>query len=442
MSNDTPTSGPTIFLNYSDASAKPSTQYLSNYGNYIQHIALAILLTIVILIVILGNTLIILAVITTRRLRTVTNCFVMSLAVADWLVGICVMPPAVAYALIGVWELGWILCDIWISLDVLLCTASILSLCAISIDRYFAVTQPLRYSRNRRSKRLAFGMILIVWISSLLITCPPIFGWYEHGKHNGKICRYNKNTGYVIFSAMGSFFIPMVVMIYVYIKISCVVAQRHDQLAHVDTSHPRKNQKLIYNTKEESDLDRGSSECEDTNLRGQSNHCPESPHHNVQAKKQPIVQSRSFRSNYSFNHTNDSLPPTQTASLYRSNFPLRQSRPESLTLDTSVLNFEPASRVSSFRRETKTAQTLSIVIGGFIACWLPFFIFYVLTPFINTNEVNTLIMSYLTWLGWINSAINPFIYAFYSPDFRLAFWRLTIRHFTKNNRQNMAMQQK
>ncbi|KAJ8960002.1 hypothetical protein NQ318_009438 [Aromia moschata] len=62
---------------------------------------------------------------------------------------------------------------------------------------------------------------------------------YEPGKHEGNTCRYNKNTGYVIFSAMGSFFIPMVVMVYVYVKISCVVAQRHDQLAHIDTAHPR-----------------------------------------------------------------------------------------------------------------------------------------------------------------------------------------------------------
>lgn len=57
---------------------------------------------------------------------------------------------------------------------------------------------------------------------------------YEPGRHKDKTCRYNRNTGYVIFSAMGSFFIPMVVMVYVYARISCVVAQRHDQLAHID----------------------------------------------------------------------------------------------------------------------------------------------------------------------------------------------------------------
>lgn len=77
-------------------------------SNHVQQIALAILLSIVIVIVIFGNTLVILAVMTTRRLRTVTNCFVMSLAVADWLVGICVMPPAVAYTLMGKYKAKFI----------------------------------------------------------------------------------------------------------------------------------------------------------------------------------------------------------------------------------------------------------------------------------------------------------------------------------------------
>lgn len=59
------------------------------------------LFCLLIITVIVGNTLVILSVITTRRLRTVTNCFVTSLAVADWLVGIFVMPPAVIEFLVG-----------------------------------------------------------------------------------------------------------------------------------------------------------------------------------------------------------------------------------------------------------------------------------------------------------------------------------------------------
>ncbi|KAJ9587738.1 hypothetical protein L9F63_018827, partial [Diploptera punctata] len=382
----------------------------------------------------IGNTLIIVAVMTTRRLRTVTNCFVMSLAVADWLVGIFVMPPAVAFRLMGNWELGPILCDMWISLDVLLCTASILSLCAISVDRYLAVTQPLNYSRRRRSKRLALLMILAVWLAALAITCPPIFGWYDPDHHKNKTCRYNHNKGYVVFSAMGSFFIPLTVMVYVYARISCVVAQRHNQLTALDSGDQRST-RLVSNH-EESDAERASSECEDGN--NISSRCPSiatsdgvqftghnhHSHHYHHHHHHHIQSQRPLRSHYGYcpptcPDVHPPPPPSRTSFYTRSS-----SRPESLSLD-------PTSRVSSFRRESKTAQTLSIVVGGFVACWLPFFVSYILTPFVNVPDM---LMNFLTWLGWINSAINPFIYAFYSPDFRIAFWRLTFRHCTTPRR--------
>lgn len=43
-------------------------------------------------------------------------------------------------------------------------------------------------------------------------------------------CEYNENKAYVVFSAMGSFFVPLTVMLYVYARISCVIAQRHENL--------------------------------------------------------------------------------------------------------------------------------------------------------------------------------------------------------------------
>ncbi|XP_075210928.1 putative G-protein coupled receptor No18 [Lycorma delicatula] len=354
-----------------------------------QEICLIALFSIFIIVTVVGNALIIGAVATTRRLRTVTNCFVMSLAVADWLVGIFVMPLAVASHLMGKWELGWLLCDIWISLDVGLCTASILSLCAISIDRYFAVTQPLNYSRRRRSKRLALLMILFVWFSALAITCPPIFGWYDPERNKDKKCGYNQNRGYVIFSAMGSFFVPLTVMLYVYARISCVIAKRHVNLDALNNGvttthyHARHYSRKFISNHEESDLERGSSESEEA-----------------------VRIAR--------------LAPVGVSTRISDNRTLRFS--------------DTATRVSSFKRESKTAQTLSIVVGGFIACWLPFFVVYLASPFLEQGTIPQLLMTVLTWLGWLNSAINPFIYAFYSPDFRLAFWRLTLRHCSSKPR--------
>lgn len=88
-------------------------------------------------------------------------------------------------------------------------------------------------------------------------------------------------------------------------------------------------------------------------------------------------------------------------------------------------------RVSTTKRDTKTTKTLTMVMGGFIACWLPFFVYYLLIPFLPPAAVSEGLMSFLTWVGWVNCAINPFIYAFYNPDFRTAFWRLTCKRICK-----------
>lgn len=102
---------------------------------------------------------------------------------------------------------------------------------SVHFSRYLAVTQPLVYSRRRRSKRLAGAMIIVVWILAGAIASPPLLGCFpDHQKMNATICSYNMETSYVVFSAMGSFFLPMLVMLYVYARISCVIARRHKHL--------------------------------------------------------------------------------------------------------------------------------------------------------------------------------------------------------------------
>jgi len=94
---------------------------------------------------VLGNVLVVLAVLRESSLHSATNYFITSLAVADCLVGLVVMPfSAIQEAMDGKWIFGADVCDLWHSLDVLASTASILNLCVISLDRYWAILNPVR----------------------------------------------------------------------------------------------------------------------------------------------------------------------------------------------------------------------------------------------------------------------------------------------------------
>lgn len=85
-----------------------------------------------------------------------------------------------------------------------------------------------------------------------------------------------------------------------------------------------------------------------------------------------------------------------------------------------------------FLKEQKTAKTLAVVVGGFVLFWLPFFIMYVIPPEVYVFNPQTAVL--ITWLGYCNSVINPFIYAYCSKQFRTAFWNLTFGAFIKTGK--------
>lgn len=137
----------------------------------------------IIVTAILGNVLVIASVRRHRKLRVPTNRYVVSLAAADLLVAICAMSFNASVLLSGKWIFGRFMCDMWNSLDVYFSTASILHLCCISVDRYYAILRPLEYPAIM--KRITVTcMLASAWTLPALISFIPIFmGWYSTEKH-------------------------------------------------------------------------------------------------------------------------------------------------------------------------------------------------------------------------------------------------------------------
>lgn len=137
------------------------------------------LLIFIIFMSISGNILVCIAIYTDRRLRKLGNLFLASLAVADLFLASLVMTFAVANDLLGYWPFGDTFCEIWIASDVMCCTSSIINLCAISLDRFIHIKDPLRYE-NWMTKKVIISSVTAIWSVSALVSFLPIsLGWHR-----------------------------------------------------------------------------------------------------------------------------------------------------------------------------------------------------------------------------------------------------------------------
>ncbi|XP_032326943.1 alpha-1A adrenergic receptor isoform X6 [Camelus ferus] len=195
--------------------------------NISKAILLGVILGSLIIFGVLGNILVILSVACHRHLHSVTHYYIVNLAVADLLLTSTVLPFSAIFEILGYWAFGRVFCNIWAAVDVLCCTASILGLCIISIDRYIGVSYPLRYPTIVTQKR-GLMALLCVWALSLVISVGPLFGWRQPAPEDETICQITEEPGYVLFSALGSFYVPLAIILVMYCRVY-VVAKRESR---------------------------------------------------------------------------------------------------------------------------------------------------------------------------------------------------------------------
>uniref|UniRef100_UPI0035902E12 beta-1 adrenergic receptor-like n=1 Tax=Myxine glutinosa TaxID=7769 RepID=UPI0035902E12 len=317
------------------------------------------------IITVAGNILVIGAISSNKRLmQGVTNWFLSSLACADLLIGAVIMPLYASLLITGYWSAGSTMCAVWTSIDVLSTTASIETLCAIAIDRYVAITSPLRY-QSIMTRRRAYIIIICVWLISATISVVPIhLGWWRSDDPAAQTCYddptccdFITNKYFAVISSAISFYIPHIIMIFVYNR---VLKEAERQFVHGINLFC-----LIYVW----------------------------PKKSIEAKEKLMC--------FSLFQVVMFLHQDKHIGVNKQN---RQDQTKNRTMSIS---------------EKRALKTLSLVMGVFIMCWLPFFIANILQVLCDSCIPN-LVFSFLGCLGYLNSTFNPFLYA-RNPEFMAAY---------------------
>ncbi|XP_062239961.1 alpha-2 adrenergic receptor [Platichthys flesus] len=398
---------------------------------------IAALVSFLILFTVVGNILVVIAVLTSRALKAPQNLFLVSLATADILVATLVMPFSLANELMGYWYFGKVWCGIYLALDVLFCTSSIVHLCAISLDRYWSVTQAVEYNLKRTPKRVKC-IILIVWLISAIISSPPLISIDSHSDLSSlPQCELNDDTWYILSSSIASFFAPCVIMVLVYIRIYQVAKTRTRAMSGKD---PRPDGA----TQTENGLSKATSPFNGEKENGHCQ-CPPTPSQptvtvGAQTEDADMEESSSSEGKGHKPQHQDSeraKSPSQKKSPLTKQ-PSRIARVSNKSMDLFASRRKRrrcsfARKKVSQAREKRFTFVLAVVMGVFVVCWFPFFFSYSLYGVCRDScKIPDPLFKFFFWIGYCNSSLNPAIYTIFNRDFRRAFQKILCKTWKKS----------
>uniref|UniRef100_A0A3Q1JW15 Muscarinic acetylcholine receptor n=1 Tax=Anabas testudineus TaxID=64144 RepID=A0A3Q1JW15_ANATE len=393
--------------------------------NVAELVLVAMVTTSISITTVLGNTLVILSIKVNRRLRTVNNYFLLSLAVADLIVGLLSMNLYSLYLLRGHWPLGAVLCDAWLVLDYVVSSASVMNLLIISLDRYFCVTRPLSYPA-RRTGRMAGLMIGAAWLTSFILWAPTILSWQTVGEKRGVpdghcYILLLASPAATLGTTLASFYLPALIMIVLY---SCLSAASHRRLSALQPQrHALGTSGLFLEDFLLSSLSPNQSECSTSKPR-KKRRASRGP--GDMSEVRPSPQQHQPQS--SPRHTRDSdCNKTETES--SSSTDLHRTASAALSACPSFRSQESRRRRVMARERRVTKTVLSILLA-FILTWTPYNVMAVIAAFCHVC-IPSVVWTTGYWLCYINSTINPACYALCNTSFRKTFCSLLCCRRTK-----------
>lgn len=368
--------------------------------------------------------------------------------------------------------------------DVLMCTASILHLCTISLDRYMAIRSPLT-TRNI-SKSVVVIKLAIVWVTSIAISSPiTILGFInESNVFSNQHCALS-NGNFKIYGSVCAFFIPLLIMVLSYgLTLYTLISQsqklhaqgkeneqpvirrslsrkplkrgtrvrfqtrnrstHHQEEADEHLYTPIINRKSIPKTSLHSSME---NMCETSSQKGT---CATSPlidnHH--QSRKIPTKEFSMSDSSCHLNidhgsndQSKEIVPWTRTRLIlpngHTSNLRGLVRKHQLVLKATSILLMKKThiKKLDDVHTEQKASKVIGIVFIIFVVCWAPFFILNIMTPLCKDCRIQPALFASFNWLGYISSTLNPIIYTMFNKTFKLTFKKLLLCRYDRIQRK-------
>ncbi|KAM6922852.1 5-hydroxytryptamine receptor 1D [Lycodopsis pacificus] len=364
-------------------------------------LVLEILMVLMCLCAVAGNILVIVIVAATKTFHSVTSVLIMNLAISDLLVGVGVMP----FVALSVMNRGWVDCtDLCLYVGYtssVYCTASVLTLAAIALDRYHSIMDCLLYN-SRCTLWRTCAVVLWIWLQALVTSCPPLLGWSSVSYVVPMFsCAVNwaSSPSYTAFMAALSYLIPAVVILFCYVNI-VKVARSHARRIHTleDSVQRSRNPSSAFAPAESSHQHRGSLHSSPSTLI-------------YHVSGQFVSEVSREEGDY----TSPSLPESTTEQSNPSFRRLFSFRAQSAS--------QPPLPNSHQHQSQHGLVRLLLVIAAFFLCWTP----YIGVALVQATETaisgqSSLVppsaVTFSYWLVLLNSDINPLLYALLSKRFQ------------------------